>query len=135
MGADLLFTLRLADPIINTSPLHPVRGQTLLHKLFVLFIGAICIIFSETVAAPTSSDLEHLNQHMYISTCYKGTPGPFANCHSALNMDRTEPGNIFTRITTHTQISARFSKVQVSEQFKVCRGPTDANFDRPPPVG
>ena len=61
MGADLLFTLRLADPIINTSPLHPVRGQTLLHKLFVLFIRAICIIFSETVAAPTFSDLEHLN--------------------------------------------------------------------------
>ena len=88
MGADLLFTLRLADPIINTSPLHPVRGQTLLHKLFVLFIGAICIIFSETVAAPNFSDLEHLNQHMYISTCYKGTPGHISYCSTKRRKQR-----------------------------------------------
>ena len=94
MGADLLFTLRLADPIINTSPLHPVRGQTLLHKLFVLFIGAICIIFSETVAAPNFSDLEHLNQHIY-QLVTRVHQDPLQTVIQP-SMDRTEPGNIFT---------------------------------------
>ena len=94
MGADLLFTLRLADPIINTSPLHPVRGQTLLHKLFVLFIGAICIIFSETVAAPNFSDLEHLNQHIY-QLVTRVHQDPLQTVIQP-SMDRTEPRNIFT---------------------------------------
>ena len=90
MGADLLFTLRLADPIINTSPLHPVRGQTLLHKLFVLFI----IIFSETVAAPTFSDLEHLNQYIYqLVTRLHQDP---LQTVIQPSMERTEPRNIFT---------------------------------------
>ena len=119
MGADLLFTLRLADPIINTSPLHPVRGQTLLHKLFVLLIRAICIIFSETVAAPTFSDLEHLNQYINLLQGYTRTLCKLS-FSPQYGQNRTTQ-YFYMNYHAHTQISASY---QVSEQFKVYRGPT-----------